>query len=180
MAGSHSASGSHPHPSHMGFSRVQTGLWHAEPRCELSIPAAVPQGAGTAGDRVPGWLAAIRGGQGQHEPGTLWEVRSPRGAGQGLLSDATRPLGTTQSVNKGSPGVTLHRGCPRSLSMSTGTHRGGPRCGRHPWLAAGRGAGASGRGGRCFAVRTPPSCSFRFPRTVAGRIFSLRRRQGGC
>lgn len=83
VAGSHSASGSHPRPSHMGFSWVQTGLWHAEPRCELSIPAAVPQGAGTTGDRVPGWLTAllapaIQGGQGQHKPGTLWEVRSPR------------------------------------------------------------------------------------------------------
>ena len=55
--------------------------------------------------------------------------------------------------------------------LPPGVRRTGPRCGRHPWLAAGRGAGASGRRGWCFAVHTPPSCSFWFSCAVAGPYF---------
>lgn len=193
VAGSCSASSSHPYPFRMGFSRVQTScgiLWHIEPRRELSVSAAVPQGAVTTRERVPGQLTAlpapadgheIRGGQWHHKSGTLWAVRSPRGAGQGLLSDATWLLGTMQSMNKGSPSVTLQPGCPRSLPESTGTRRmGAPGADVTLGWQRGEGLGpaAEGAGASPSAPRrAAPSDS---PVQLLGCIFSLRWTRRGC
>lgn len=143
---------SFPHGFFPGAKQPWHPVAHRAPPCALHPRSCVPgcchrwgkcpQAADSPPNPADGhefWGSASQGPPGRSGP--------QRGAGQGLLRDATQPLGTMQGANKGSPGVTLQRGCPRCLPEPTGTRRMGPRCGRHPWLAAGREAGTSGRGG---------------------------------
>lgn len=133
----------------------RTAPWGLHPRCHRLKKCPL------AAHKSP---SMRKGRQGQCKPGTRREVKSPRGKGQGLLSNATHPLGTMQGVNTGSPGVTLHRGCPLPEPMGT------PRCGRHPWLSAGQGLGPAAAG-----AGAPPGPLLPIPVQLPCRIFSLRR-----
>lgn len=122
----------------------KTAPWALHPRCHRLKKCPL------AAHRRP---SMRKGWQGKCKPGTRREVKPPRGKGRGLLSSGAHLLGTMQGVNSGSPGVTLHGGCP--LPEPTGA----PRCGRQPWLAAGweRGRGQRGLRRGCSSP-SPYSC----------------------
>lgn len=164
-------------------------LWHTEPWHELSVPAAVPQGAVTSGERVPRQPTAlpaptdrreIWGGQGQRKLWILWEVRSPRGAGQGLLSNASGLLGTMQGMNKGSPGVTLQGGCPWSLPEPTGPAGRGPGADVTLGWQQGEGLGPATEGAGASLPATRRAAPSDSPVQLLGHIFSLWRTHRGC
>lgn len=139
--------------SHAPPSQTSHGiLRHPEPRPGVSITAVTARKSVPAAHKSP---SMRKGWRGQRKPGTRREVKSPRGKGRGLLSDATHLLGTMQGVNTGSPGVTLHRGCP--LPEPTGAPGGDVTLGRQ----RGEGLGPAGASGAA-----PPH-----PRTVAVLYF---------
>lgn len=152
-------------------------LWRTEPHREVSIPAAVSQGAVTAGETVPRRLTAL--------------PALPMGISFGA-AQAGEPLGG--QVPKGERVKVSSVMPPNHLAQCRARTRGAPvslynvvvpAASRNPrgptgWVPGadvtlgwqrGEGLGPAAQGGRCFAARSPPSCSSWFPRTVAGTYF---------
>lgn len=97
----------------------RTAPWALHPRCHPLKKRPL------AAHTTP---STRKGRQGQFKPGTRREVKSPRGKGRGLLSDATHLLGTMQGVNTGSPGVTLHPRGPPGADVTLGRAARGRSC----------------------------------------------------